>query len=43
MVTNYRIAADHWTSDEDYSEMRPYHFHEHLLLMGHFVKYLQRN
>jgi len=39
MVTNYRIAADHWTSDEAYNEMRAYHFHKHLLLMGHFAKY----
>ena len=39
MVATYRIAADHWTSDEAYNEMRAYHFHKYLLLMGHFVKY----
>jgi tyrosine-protein phosphatase SIW14 len=39
MVATYRIAIDHWTSDEAYNEMRAYHFHKHLLLMGHFVKF----
>jgi protein-tyrosine phosphatase len=39
MVATYRIAVDHWTSDEAYNEMRAYHFHKHLILMGHFVKY----
>ena len=39
MVATYRIAMDHWTSDEGYNEMRAYHFHKHLILMGHFVKY----
>jgi len=38
MVATYRIAVDHWTSDEAYNEMRAYHFHEYLILMGHFVK-----
>lgn len=38
MVATYRIAVDHWTSDEAYNEMRAYHFHKHLILMGHFVK-----
>ena len=38
MVATYRIAMDHWTSDEAYNEMRAYHFHKHLILMGHFVK-----
>jgi tyrosine-protein phosphatase SIW14 len=38
MVATYRIAMDHWTSDEAYNEMRAYHFHKHLVLMGHFVK-----
>jgi len=39
MVATYRIAMDHWTSDEAYNEMRAYHFHKHLILMGHFVKF----
>jgi protein tyrosine/serine phosphatase len=39
MVATYRIAVDHWTSDEAYNEMRAYHFHKHLLFMGHFVKF----
>ena len=38
MVATYRIAMDHWTSDEAYNEMRAFHFHKHLILMGHFVK-----
>jgi len=38
MVATYRIAVDHWTSDEAYNEMRAYHFHKDLILMGHFVK-----
>jgi protein tyrosine phosphatase (PTP) superfamily phosphohydrolase (DUF442 family) len=38
MVATYRIAFDHWTSDEAYNEMRAYHFHKHLIAMGHFVK-----
>jgi protein-tyrosine phosphatase len=39
MVAAYRIAMDHWTSDEAYNEMRAYHFHKRLILMGHFVKF----
>jgi len=39
MVATYRIAIDHWTSDEAYNEMRAYHFHKHLILMGHFAKF----
>jgi protein tyrosine phosphatase (PTP) superfamily phosphohydrolase (DUF442 family) len=39
MVATYRIAMDHWTSDEAYNEMRAYHFHKYLILMGHFVKF----
>jgi tyrosine-protein phosphatase SIW14 len=39
MVASYRIAVDHWTSDEAYNEMRAYHFHKHLIFMGHFVKF----
>jgi protein-tyrosine phosphatase len=39
MVATYRIAVDRWTSDEAYNEMRAYHFHKHLILMGHFVKF----
>ena len=38
MVATYRIAMDHWTSDEAYNEMRAFHFHKDLILMGHFVK-----
>lgn len=39
MIATYRIAVEHWTSDEAYNEMRAFHFHEHLLLMGHYVKF----
>ena len=38
MVATYRISIDHWTSDEAYNEMRAFHFHKDLILMGHFVK-----
>ena len=38
MVATYRIAMDHWTSDDAYNEMRAFHFHKDLILMGHFVK-----
>jgi len=40
MIATYRIAEEHWTSDEAYKEMRAFHFHEHLLLMVHYVKFL---
>ncbi len=38
MIATHRIADEHWTSDEAYNEMRAFHFHKHLLLMGHYVK-----
>jgi protein tyrosine phosphatase (PTP) superfamily phosphohydrolase (DUF442 family) len=39
MIATYRIAEDHWTADQAYNEMRAFHFHRHLLLMGHYVKF----
>jgi hypothetical protein len=39
MVASYRMAEQHWTSDQAYNEMRVFHFHRHLILMGHYVKY----
>jgi protein tyrosine phosphatase (PTP) superfamily phosphohydrolase (DUF442 family) len=39
MIATYRVAEEHWTSDEAYNEMRAFHFHKHLLLMGHYVKF----
>jgi protein tyrosine/serine phosphatase len=38
MIATYRMADEHWTSDQAYDEMRAFHFHKHLLLMGHHVK-----
>ncbi|HEY1923651.1 MAG TPA: hypothetical protein VGG58_00275 [Candidatus Acidoferrum sp.] len=38
MIATYRMADEHWTSDEAYNEMRALHFHKHLLRMGHHVK-----
>jgi protein tyrosine phosphatase (PTP) superfamily phosphohydrolase (DUF442 family) len=38
MIATYRMADEHWTSDQAYNEMRAFHFHKHLLLMGHHVK-----
>jgi protein-tyrosine phosphatase len=38
MIATYRIADEHWTSDQAYNEMRAFHVHKHLLLMGHHVK-----
>jgi len=38
MVAAYRIAEQHWTVDQAYNEMRVFHFHRHLLFLGHYVK-----
>jgi protein tyrosine phosphatase (PTP) superfamily phosphohydrolase (DUF442 family) len=38
MIAAYRIAEQHWTADQAYNEMRFFHFHTYLLLMGHYVK-----
>jgi hypothetical protein len=43
MIATYRIAQDHWTADQAYNEMRAFHFHHHLLLMGHYVKFFPAN
>jgi hypothetical protein len=43
MIASYRIAEDHWTADQAYNEMRTFHFHRHLLLMGHYVKFFPAN
>jgi protein tyrosine phosphatase (PTP) superfamily phosphohydrolase (DUF442 family) len=39
MIGTYRIAEDHWTADQAYNEMRTFHFHRHLILMGHYIKF----
>jgi tyrosine-protein phosphatase SIW14 len=43
MIAAYRIAEQHWTADQAYNEMRVYHFHRHLILIGHYVKYFPAN
>lgn len=43
MVASYRMADQHWTSDQAYNEMRFFHFHTYLVLMGHYVKEFPAN
>jgi tyrosine-protein phosphatase SIW14 len=43
IIASYRIAEDHWTADQAYNEMLAFHFHRHLLLMGHYVKFFPAN
>lgn len=43
MVAAYRIAEQHWTADQAYNEMRFFHFHQHLIFLGHYVKYFPAN
>ncbi len=43
MVAAYRIAEQHWTVDQAYNEMRVFHFHRHLIFLGHYVKYFPGN
>jgi len=31
-------GEQHWTPDQAYNEMRFFHFHTYLILMGHYVK-----
>ena len=38
MIAAYRMAEQHWTADQAYNEMRFFHFHTYLILMGHYVK-----
>jgi tyrosine-protein phosphatase SIW14 len=38
MIASYRMADQHWTPDQAYNEMRFFHFHTYLILMGHYVK-----
>lgn len=38
MIAAYRMAEQHWTPDQAYNEMRFFHFHTYLILMGHYVK-----
>ena len=38
MIATYRMAEQHWTADQAYNEMRFFHFHTYLILMGHYVK-----
>jgi hypothetical protein len=32
------MAEQHWTANQAYNEMRVFHFHLHLIFMGHYVK-----
>ena len=43
MVATYRIAEQHWTADQAYNEMCFFHFHHHLIFLGHYVKYFPAN
>lgn len=43
MVAAYRMAREHWTADQAYNEMRFFHFHTYLVLMGHYVKSFPAN
>jgi tyrosine-protein phosphatase SIW14 len=43
MVAAYRIAEQHWTADQAYNEMRVFHFHRHLIFIGHYVKFFPAN
>jgi tyrosine-protein phosphatase SIW14 len=43
MVAAYRIAEQHWTADQAYNEMRVFHFHGYLILMGRYVKSFPAN
>jgi len=43
MVAAYRMAEQHWTADQAYNEMRVFHFHRHLIFMGHYVKSFPAN
>lgn len=38
MIASYRMAEQHWSADQAYNEMRFFHFHTDLILMGHYVK-----
>jgi tyrosine-protein phosphatase SIW14 len=38
MIAAYRMAEQHWTANQAYNEMRFFHFHTYLILMGHYVK-----
>jgi len=43
MIASYRMAEQHWTADQAYNEMRFFHFHTYLVLMGHYVKEFPAN
>jgi tyrosine-protein phosphatase SIW14 len=43
MIATYRMAEQHWTADQAYNEMRSFHFHTYLVLMGHYVKAFPNN
>ena len=43
MIAAYRMAEQHWTADQAYNEMRSFHFHSYLVLMGHYVKAFPTN
>jgi tyrosine-protein phosphatase SIW14 len=38
MVAAYRMAEQRWTADQAYNEMREFHFHTYLVVIGHYVK-----
>jgi tyrosine-protein phosphatase SIW14 len=43
MIASYRMVEQHWTADQAYNEMRFFHFHTYLVLMGHYVKEFPAN
>jgi protein tyrosine/serine phosphatase len=43
MIAAYRMAEQHWTADQAYNEMRFFHFHTYMILMGHYVKEFPAN
>jgi tyrosine-protein phosphatase SIW14 len=43
MIASYRMAEQHWTADQAYNEMRFFHFHTYLVLMGHYVREFPAN
>jgi tyrosine-protein phosphatase SIW14 len=43
MIATYRMADQHWSASQAYNEMRFFHFHTYLVLMGHYVKAFPAN
>jgi tyrosine-protein phosphatase SIW14 len=43
MIATYRMAEQHWSADQAYNEMKFFHFHTYLVLMGHYVRAFPAN